>query len=88
MQAPMTLCHLIIMWHEWNMNANDVMMMWFALFAKLATSCLPCLSHAHMHGTCALNKYGASKYLSGLTCMQADYLLEEVTIAHCQVLNT
>ena len=76
------------MWHEWNVNANDVMMMWFALFANPVTSCLPCLLHMHMHGTCALNQYGASKYPSGLACMQADLILDKITASHFQVLNT
>ena len=42
-------------------NANDNMMMWFALLVNLLTSCLACVTHVCMHGTCALNKYGMSK---------------------------
>ena len=30
----MTSCHLIPTWHEWNVNADDVMMMWFALYVN------------------------------------------------------
>ena len=30
----MTSCHLIPMWHAWNMNADDVMMTWFVLYAN------------------------------------------------------
>ena len=75
------------MWYEWNANADDVMMMWFTLFVNLVTSHLACVMCAHMHDTCALNKYGASKYLSGLACMQADSNLEKITTSHFQVLN-
>ena len=42
-----------------NVNADDVMMTWFALFVNLVMSHLACVSHAHMHGTYALYKYGA-----------------------------
>ena len=48
------------MWHEWNANADDVMMTWFALYANLVTSCLSGMTCMHVHGACALNKYGAS----------------------------
>ena len=34
-----------------------------------------------------LYKYGASKYLSGLACMQADSNLEKITASCFQVLN-
>ena len=57
-------CHLIPTWHKWNANANDVMMMWFTVVANLVTSHLACTMCTHVHGTHALNKYGASKYLS------------------------
>ena len=33
----MTYYHLIPMWHEWNANANDVMMTWFVLYANLVS---------------------------------------------------
>ena len=26
--------HIIPTWHEWNMNANDIMMVWFALYVN------------------------------------------------------
>ena len=42
----------------------------------------------HMHGACALNKYGMSKYLSGLPCMQADSNSGKITASHSWVLNT
>ena len=34
MQTPMTSCHIIPMWYKWNVgvNANDIMMTWFALY--------------------------------------------------------
>ena len=68
----MMSCHLIPIWYEWNVNTGDVMITWFTLFANLVMSHLACTSHAHVHGTHVLNKYGASKYPSGLACMQAD----------------
>ena len=70
------------MWHEWNANADDIMMMWFTLYANLVTSHLPCVAHMHMHGTCALCKTSTSKYSSGLACMQADSNLAIITAAH------
>ena len=75
-------------WHEWNMNTDDIMMTWFALFANLVTSHLACKSCTSMHGTHAQNKNGASKYLSGLACMQADLNLEKITASHFWVLNS
>ena len=41
-----------------------------------------------MHGAQALFKYGAPKYLSGLTCTQADSNLGKLTTSHFWVLNT
>ena len=38
MQSPMMSCHLIPMWHEWNVNAGDIMVMWFASYATLVTA--------------------------------------------------
>ena len=75
------------MWHEWNVNTDDFMMMWFTLFVNLVSSCLAWASHAHVHGTCALIKYGVLKYPSGLVCMHADSNLEKITSSHFQVLN-
>ena len=88
MQTPMTSCHLIHMWHEWNVKANDIMMTWFTFYANLVMSCLACMMCACMHGACPLHKYGASKYPSGLVCMQADSNLEKITTSHSWVLNT
>ena len=33
----MMSCHLISTWHEWNANAVDVMVTWFAHDAKLGS---------------------------------------------------
>ena len=60
------------MWHEWNANAGDVMVTWFASYVNLVTSQWACMSCAHMHDTCAIVKMGASKYLNGLTGTPAD----------------
>ena len=87
MQTPMTSFHLIPTWHEWNMNVDDVMMMWFVLFDNLVTSHLAYMPHACMHGTSSLNKYGMSKYLSGLVCMQVNSNLEKITTSYFQVLH-
>ena len=76
------------MWHEWNANADDIIVMWFTLFANLAMSCLACMSHMHMHGAHALNKCGASKYPSDLACMQANLNLGKITASHFLELNT
>ena len=69
------------------MNTDDVMMMWFVLYANLVMTCLAFMMHAHMHGTHALNKYGASKYPSGLACMQANLKLEKIAASHFWVVN-
>ena len=54
MQTSMTFCHLIPAWHEWNANADDIMMMWFTLYVNLVTSHLACAAHVHMHDTHAV----------------------------------
>ena len=54
----------------------------------LVTSCQACVTCVHKHGTCALTNMSASKYLSGLACMQADMNLVKITASHFQVLNT
>ena len=84
----MASCHLIPTWHEWRTNADDVMMMWFALYANLVTSHLACATSMHMNGTHALCKTSVSKYFSGLACMQADPNLAKITTSHFWVLNT
>ena len=76
------------MWHEWNANATDAMMTWFALYMNLVMSCLACMMHMHMHGAHALCKTSVSKCLSGLVCMQADPNLAKITTSHFWVLNT
>ena len=88
MRTPMMSCYLIAMWHEWNANADDIMMTYFALFANLVSSHLACMSCMHMHGACALIKYGMPKYLSGLVCTQANSNLGKLTASHYWVLNT
>ena len=88
MQTPMMSCHLIPMWHEWNAITNDIMITWFTLYANLVTSHLACMTCMHLHGTCALYKYGAPKYPSVLASMQADLNLEKITTTHFWVVNT
>ena len=56
----MMSCHLTPTWHEWNANADDIMMTWFALYAKVV-SCLACMMHGHAHDTCALYNASTSK---------------------------
>ena len=85
---PMTSCHLIPTWHTWNVNADDIMVTWFALFAILVMSHLASTLHMCVYGTCAVYKDGASKYLSGLAFTQADLNLEKITTSYFQVLNT
>ena len=62
----MTSCHLIPTWHEWNANAGDVMVTWFAHDANLVMSCWACASRVREHGAHAIIKMGTSKYLNGL----------------------
>ena len=88
LQTPMTSCHLIPMWHEWNMNTGDIMMMGFAPYANLVMSHWACTLCACRHGTCAIIKNGASKYPCGLEFMQADQNLRNITVSHSWVLNT
>ena len=66
MQTPMTACHLMPTWHKWNVNANDIMMTWFALCVNLVMSHLPCMMHMCMHGACALHETSTSKQLNCL----------------------
>ena len=84
MQTPITSCHLIPTWHEWNANADDVMMMCSHYMQTLVTSDYTCMMH-----TCtqALSKTGMSKYLSGLAYMQANPNLVKIATSHFQVLN-
>ena len=84
----MMSCHLIPMWHEWNTNANDVIITWLTLYVDLVTSCLACVTHVHMHGTHALCKTSMSKYSSGLVCMQANPNFAKINNPHFWVLST
>ena len=34
----MMSCHLIPTWHEWNANAGDVMVTWFASYARMKSA--------------------------------------------------
>ena len=78
------------MWHEWNANANDIMMMWFALYVNLVMSCQACMMCMCMHGAhalCRTCRTSTSKYWSGLACTQANPNLVKITAPHFQVLN-
>ena len=60
------------MWHQWNANTGDIIVMWSTLYANLGTSLQTCVLHACMHGTCDICKMGALKYSNGLVGMPAD----------------
>ena len=72
MRTLMTSSHLISMWHEWNTNAGDVMLMWFAAYVNLVTSGWACTSHVLVHGAHAIIKMGAPKYSNSLMGMPAN----------------
>ena len=84
----MMSCHLIPTWHEWNVNAGDVMVTWFASYANLVMPHWACTLCAHMHGACAIIKMGMLKYLNELAGMLANSNLEKLTATHFQVLIT
>ena len=84
----MMSCQLISTWHEWNANAVDVMVTWFAAYANLVTSCWAWASCAREHGACAIIKMGTSKYLNGLTGTPADSNLGKLTATHFKALIT
>ena len=84
----MTSCHLLSTWHEWNANAGDIMVMWFASYVNLVTSPWACASCMHVHGTCAIIKMGASKYLNSLMGMPTNSNLMKLTASHFNALNT
>ena len=86
MQTPMTSCHLISMWHEWNANTGDIMVTWFASYASLVTSCWACTLCACKYGACAIIKMGTLKYLDGLTGMPADSKLMKFPASHYKAL--
>ena len=88
MRTPMTSCHLVSVWHKWNMNAGDVMVTWFTSYANLVTSRWACASHVRKHGACAIIKMGAFKYLNGLTGMPPDSNLMKLTASHFKALIT
>ena len=74
--------------HEWNANAGDVTVTWFAHDANLVTSRWACASRAREHGARAINKMGASKYSNSLVGTPADWNLGKITAAHFKVLIT
>ena len=88
MQTPMISCHLISMWHKWNTNSGDLMVVWFAKYTNLVTSRWACTSCMRMHGTCAIIKMGVSKYSNSLMGMPADSNLTKLTTSHYKVLIT
>ena len=75
------------MWHEWNANAGDIIVMWFAYDANLVTSRWACALCAHVHGAHAIIKMD-SKYWNGLTGMPADSNLGKLTASHFKALIT
>ena len=60
------------MWHEWNVNAGDVMVMWFSSYVDLVMSHWACASCTCMHGAHPIIKNGTPNYPSSLAGMQAD----------------
>ena len=82
----MMSCHLVSMWHEWNMNAGDIMVMWFASYANLVMSCWACTLCACMHGAHAIIEMGMSKYSNRLSGMPADSNLGKLTASHFKAL--
>ena len=88
MQTLMMSCHLISTWHEWNTNAGDIMVTWFAHDANLVTSRWACALHVREHGVHAILKMGVSKYSNGLIGTPADSNLGKLTTSHFQVLIT
>ena len=80
----MMSCHLIPTWHEWNVNAGDVMVTWFTSYANLVMPCWACALHVCMHGACAISIMGGPKYSNGLMDMQAHLNLRKLTASHFQ----
>ena len=88
MRTPMTSCHLIPTWHEWNVNTGDIMVTWFAHDVNLVMSHWACVSRMREHCTCAIIKIGVSKYSNGLTGMPANLNLGKITASHFKALIT
>ena len=74
--------------HEWNVNAGDIMVMWFASYVSLVMSSWAYALGTHMHGTHAIIKMGGLKHSNGLTGMPADSNLRKLTASHFNVLIT
>ena len=70
------------MWHEWNVNAGDVMVTWCASYVNLMTSCFACALHTREHGTCEIINMGTFNYLNSLTGMPAESNLMKLTVSH------
>ena len=84
----MMSCHLVSIWHEWNANTGDVMVMWFAYDDNFVMSCWACTLCAHVHGARGIIKMGASKYSNGLLGMPADSNLGKLTASQFKPLIT
>ena len=84
----MMSCHLIPIWHGWNVNAGEIMVMWFASYVNLVMSQWAYVSCTCMHGTCAIIKMDMPKYSHGLTGMPANLNLRKLTASHFSVLST
>ena len=80
--------HLSTTWHEWNVNAGDIMVTWFAHDANLVMSHWACASRAREHGACATIKMDMSKYPNGLTGTPADSNIGKITATHFKALIT
>ena len=76
------------MWYEWNTNAVDVMVTWFASYVNLVMSQWACTLCACMHGAHTQSKMGMPKYSNGLTGTPANSNLRKLTASHFQVLIT
>ena len=76
------------MWHEWNVNTNDIMITWFTSYVNpsdiTSGMCIVCMHE----GACALCINSVSKYQRGLACIQADLTFGKITASHFQVLDT
>ena len=84
----MTSCHIIPIWHEWNVNANDILMTWLPHMQALVTSCQACMTCVCMHNACALSDFGTTMYFSQPACMQAGWNLGKITASHLGALIT
>ena len=70
--------HVSPMWHEWNVNCDDIMMTWFAYNAIFSD--IMSRTHSIVILAQLSNQVGQ--------CAQADPHLAKITASHFQVLNT